>query len=352
MRNSFILALLATSPLTGGELFGGLQRFDSEFEGLCSDDIDVWSAALSYEQERNGWRLNAGLTRLDYSLDYVPASGGLPTDLSESTLLGNLSIARELNSDFELSLGLRTYDGFANYRSLWIAEYYGQDFQFNGSGYSPPSPGGWSLTGGAVWNPRVESRVNFSLTYGEDRIAPGWSTPFESSNDLLKSRSTSIRWEETLSPKLKTETLFTYSDITDRDPRVLLQSSWNYAFNDDFTLRLHTGAVKENPNFESIYGGISLDYQVSTNWSLALSTRLYHDSGEIENSGFNTAAPGLKSSEIGLSALYQKGEHSIRASVSYYDTHYDAVDADNEEFLNLFQDRNWVAMRLAYSLSF
>ncbi|MDB4374265.1 hypothetical protein OAG86_03085 [Akkermansiaceae bacterium] len=354
MRTPFLISLLTVGSLPAADLFDGLQRLDSEFEGLFSDDIDVWSAAISYEQERNDWTISLGLTRINYDLEYSPVAtlGGTALDLSENTLLGNITLAKDVSNDLQLSFGARGYDGYADYRSIWVAEYYRQNFSFPGSGYSPPDPSGWSLSAGLVWSPRIESRLNFSLNYGQDTIAPGWASPFESSNDLLESRAVSIRWEETLNPSLKTETTLSYSDITDRDPRVLIQSAWNYAISDDLTLRAQMGAGRENPDFESIYGGLSLDYQLTDQWSVALSSRLYHDSGEIENSGFNTAAPGLQSVETGLSVLYQKGDHSLRASLSYYHTDYDTVDPSNDFFANLYQDRDWIAMRLAYSLNF
>ncbi|MGJ8695377.1 MAG: hypothetical protein ACSHYF_03605 [Verrucomicrobiaceae bacterium] len=348
MRFPALLSLLTLPAFSQGT-----QSLDTEFEGLYSSDIDIWTGSVFYELEQGDWSFSGGFGRTDYSLLYqpVPTLGGTLRSLSGETWQTNLSLGNQISPDLNLSLGLRAYDGFADYRSIWIAEYYRQTFNFPGSGYLSPDPGGWALNTGLVWNPRLESTLGLDLSYGRDSIAPGW-TFGSSSADLLSSYNVRLRWEESLNPRLKTETSLTYSDISQRDPRILLQSSWNFAASDQLTLRAQFGAGKENPSFESVYTGITLDYELNEHWSLALSGRIYDDSGEIENSGFNTAAPGLRSYELGLSALYQNGDHAIRASLSLFQNNYDPVDPTNDFFANLYRDRDWTAARLAYSLTF
>lgn len=364
-----ILPLLST-PLLGGEevpdpildqpgvtlpfrLFDGEQEFDLEYEALLSSDIDVNRGALRYSQRRGDWNFDLGLSTTDYSIDYQPFAplGGLPNSLNENTRQASFTVGYSLNETLDTNLSFNYYDGFADFRSVWIAEYYRQAFNFPGSGYQSPDPHGFSITSGWQWNPKAGTRVSFDLTYSEDTIAPGWSFQ-DPGNDLLKNRAASIRWEQAINPRLKTETSFTYFDITDREARMILQSSWNFAINDDLTLGANIGGSIEEPDFSALYGGLALTYEVNPNLSLRAEARLYEDSGEIETSGFNASAPQVLTTEVGLSALYETGPHSVRLSVSRYLNDYGAPDPENEFFTNLYNDRDWWTIRTAYSYRF
>ena len=365
MKFSFGIVLLLSSPILAGDdqsalpgdepfrLFEGEQEFDLEYEALLSSEIEVHRAAMRYSQQRGAWRADLGVSITDYSIDYQPFAplGGLPADLSETNRQFSLSVGYDVSESLESSFTINHYDGFADFRSIWIAEYYRQAFNFPGSGYQAPDPHGFSVTSGWVWDPKAGTRVSLDLTYGEDTIAPGWSFR-DPGNDLLKNRAFSLSWEQAINPSLKTETSFTYFDITDREARMILQSSWNWAITDDLTLGANIGGSREEPDFEAIYGGISLTYQVNPRLSIRADARLYDDTGEIETSGFNASAPGLQSSEVGLSALYEIGPHSLRIGVSRYLTDYGAPDPENEFFTNLYDDRDWWTIRTAYSFRF
>jgi hypothetical protein len=365
MKFSTGILTLLSLPLFAGEdqstspegerfqLFAGEQELDLEYEGLLSNEIEVQRAAMRYSQRRGLWRTDIGASMTDYSIDYQPFAplGGLPEGLSETTRQFNLSASYALSGSVESSLAFSHYDGFADFRSIWIAEYYRQAFNFPGSGYQAPDPHGFSIVSGWVWDPKPGTRFSLDLTYGEDTIAPGWSFR-DPGNDLLKNRAFSLSWEQAINPSLKTETSFTYFDITDREARMIFSSSWNWAMSDDLTLGANFGGSREEPDFEAVYGGISLTYQLNPRLSIRAEARLYDDSGEIETSGFNASAPGLRSSEVGLSALYEIGAHSFRIGVARYLADYGSPDPENEFFTNLYDDRDWWTIRTAYSFRF
>lgn len=335
------------------DFFGGIQALDVEGEAMLSSDIDIWRTAARYSQDRGSWSLEAGVSFTDYSIDYEPFArfGGASTKLDESAWQADLTLGRELNETLEATLTYSGYDGYADYRSIWIAEYYRQAFNFPGSGYHAPDPHGWSLAGGLVWDPEIGTRFGLDLIFGRDTIAPGWGFRTHG-RDLLETRAVAIRWEEAINPRLKSELSLLYSDVTDRDPRVHLQSSWAFILTDDLTLRAQLGGATEDPDFDAYYGGLSLDYQFADAWSCTVGGRYYEDSGEIESAGFNTAAPGIESTELGASVLYDNGTHAVRLGVSYFDTSYDPLDFENSFFANLYQDRDWWTVRLAYTLNF
>ncbi len=337
----------------GWNLFGGLQVLDLEYEGLFHDDIVVQRGGFRYEQARGSWTVELGYGYTDYSLDYEPfvALGGVAADLTEETHQVGVGLGYRFSESLETELSLNYYEGFADYRSIWIAEYYRQLFSFPGSGYFEPDPSGFSVSSVWYWSPVVGTRIGLDLSYAENTIAPGW-TFGSPANDLLVNYSGSLRWEQAINTKLKTELMFSMSDVTDRDVRYNLQSSWRWAVTDRLTVGAEFGGTIEDPEFEALYGGLSLTNEVTPNLSLVISGRIYDDTGEIESSGFNASAPGLESLEVGVSALYEVGGHAFRLGVSHYVTDYEEPDLGNEFFANLYNDRDWWLVRAAYSYEF
>ena len=334
-------------------LFTGLQNIDVEYEGLFSSNRNVQRGSFSYQQKHEKWTFALSYFQTEYGLEYKPFAplGGSDKRLEESNHQGSLSIGYTLQNNIETSVSVTSYDGFSDYRSIWIGEYYRQAFNFPGSGYFAPDPKGFSISNSWGWDPQIGTSLSIDLSYSEDTITPGW-TFGSPAYDLLKNRILSIRWEQAINPSLKTETSFYYSDITDREPRLNLQSSWNYALTNEITLGAQLGGSREESDFDSFYGGLSVTYEVNDYLSLKFNGRLYSDSGEIETSGFNSAAPGINTAEIGISALIEHGDHAFQLGISSFTNNYKDTDSDNEFFTNLYDDRDWITIRAAYTFEF
>lgn len=334
-------------------LFTGLQNIDVEYEGLFSSNRNVQRGSFSYQQKHEKWTFALSYFQTEYGLEYKPFAplGGSDKRLEESNHQGSLSIGYTLQNNIETSVSVTSYDGFSDYRSIWIGEYYRQAFNFPGSGYFAPDPKGFSISNSWGWDPQIGTSLSIDLSYSEDTITPGW-TFGSPANDLLKNRIVSVRWEQAINPSLKTETSFYYSDITDREPRLNLQSSWNYALTNEITLGAQLGGSREESDFDSFYGGLSVTYEVNDYLSLKFNGRLYSDSGEIETSGFNSAAPGINTAEIGISALIEHGDHAFQLGISSFTNNYKDTDSDNEFFTNLYDDRDWITIRAAYTFEF
>lgn len=353
MRIALFFLSFSLSPTHGQNMFLSLQTIDYDLEALHASDIGVIALSFSCQQERGDWTFELGFTGSDYEIDYAPVAslGGAASELSERTWSGNLGLSKKVSDNWKFSVAARAYDGFVDYRSIWIAEYYRQTFDFPGSGYVAPDPKGWALTTGVVWSPSLTRQVALDFTYGHDIVAPGWTFQ-QASNDRLLIQSVALRWQEALNPRLKSEAAVLFTDVMDRQHRVIVQSAWNYAVTDELTARLHFGGGKENPSFSSGYAGIALSYDLNASLSVGAVARVYNDAGEIENSGFNTAAPGLTSSECGVNMRYTREEHTFSFSASYFDSNYDPVDVDNDFFANLYRDREWGVFRFAYTREF
>lgn len=354
------------APSFFSHIFDGTQRIDSEFESFYNDQISVATTRQSYEQERNGVTLSLGGNYSEYFVDYTdPVGATLPAERTEESWGGNFSLAYQATRSLSLSVGGRYYQGFADYQSVWISEYYDQ---FIGSSplaagsYSAAEPSGWGIDLGLVWDYRAGGRITLGFTYGRDQIVPAWSFIPNPDNffipeavptiDELESFGGSIAWEQALNPRLKTQVLFRASGVTARQVRYQLQNNWAWAVSDNVTLRGQIGGARENPSYEALFGGLSLNYEFVENWHLALGARLYQDTGEFTSAGFNTAAPELESSEVSLSLAWKTPLTAVRLSVGFFDTNYGGLSDDNQFFADLYEDRHFLLSRLAVSHQF
>ncbi|MEN8693983.1 MAG: hypothetical protein ACN4GG_08080 [Akkermansiaceae bacterium] len=353
------------ADLTFGRLFTGLQRFDLDFDSLHARDVSAWHSGAAYRQVREGWNIEVSLGYTDISIDYSdPVGGTNPIRREDGAWSGSLTFGKDFSEDISGTIGFSTYDGYNDYASVWISAYYDQFVGLpDPVNYREADPHGDAFSAGLVWDydPGV-ARLSFSASYGNDEVVPAWSlvpnpnnffipeaTPTRSSFDTYAG---SITWAKALNPRLRTQVTFRFLDVTELDPRYQLQNDWTWAVTDQLTLRAQLGGAIQDPDFEALYGGLSLSYEFNENWSVGLSARIYDDTGEIVPEGFNTAAPAVTSKELGASIAWRNLNTTVRLSAGIYDVDYDALPADNQFFGNLYRDREFTLGRLAISHQF
>lgn len=61
-----------------------------------------------------------------YQLDYVPVLFGTSESLEESTAQAGIALEYEWNKQWSSSLSWSGYEGFSEYRSVWISQFYQQ----------------------------------------------------------------------------------------------------------------------------------------------------------------------------------------------------------------------------------
>lgn len=353
----FFLSGLSASAETNVPWFSGVQKLEASSEFLAADDINIDSYLLTYSGTEGPWTLGASVGFLKYQVDFVPTIVGEPANLDEDTETFSLKLTREWSKDWSSSLTLGGYQGFSEYRSIWIAEQYRQDFLGFPDDYETPDPFGRSVTATTIWNyaPGAGSAA-FSLTYGRDVIAPGWSFDpniFQvvAADDTLETFSANLRVDHALNGWLKTALDATATQVSDRDPRFSISNTWAATYR-QVGLRLNGGYTEEAPGFSATFGSAILEWNFHPQWSVYAGYRIYEDSGEIQASGFNALAPEVASSEFFTGIQWNRGDISASAGIGFLMTDYAEPDANNLFFGNLYRDRDWRTFRLSASYSF
>lgn len=350
--------MIASAPLARAEIpwFSGAREIGFTAEALSASDILIQSYQLYHSGSQGPWTLELGAGLNEYDIDYSPVLFGTKQDLSENTGTFSLSLTREWNPEWSGTVSLGAYDGYADYRSIWIAEFYKQFFGAFPS-YYDPDPHGQSAEVSVAWNYLPGSgTATLGLGFGRDEIAPGWSFDSaigqpEPGRESLDTVSADILFEQAINPSLKADLALTFRQTSERDPRFGIVSAW-IASAGPISFRLTGGYTSEEPSFDATYGSAVVEWNFIPKWSARAGYRIYHDSGEIESSGFNALAPPVDSSEIFGSLLWDNGDFAILASVGLLDTDYEALSEDNEFFGNLYRDRQWWAFRLSASYRF
>ena len=378
MKFSLLFFMLASPvmPLSAGEptagsglpplsqtLFPrGANRVDAELDALVSDDVEIWKAGLQFEQTRGSWKIGGGFGQTRHEIDYEPFTTTLPSRRTEDSQDFRFEIQKTISPSWTVLANAAYVDGFSDHRSVWISEFYDQSNGLNPL-YSEADPGSVAVSVGGQWSylPGLSS-VLVTAGFSRADIVPGWgrelnpdSGRFElvSSDSELDTFSGSLVWKAAVNPNLTSQHTVRFSETEGRELRTQLQSEWAVGLGRAFYLRAQAGAAREDPDFEALYGGLTLVYEVSAQWQIDLGYRYYEDSGEINSANFNTAAPGIASREMSLGVLWKGESVSVRGSVGYYQTDFDPItNPVNDVFTNLYQDRDFVSSRLAFTYQF
>jgi thiol-disulfide isomerase/thioredoxin len=146
------------------------------FESLLSSDVQLTTTTINYGQQQGGTEWNLSYTHNTYGEDYEPYRPfdflGFAERLDESYDSGQVSLRQKLGDHFTLSAGGGVYGGFTDYRSLWLANYYKQQFSFV-PGYTEPDPHGFNVSTGLRWEYQPTTGfVEANVLYANDEIAP------------------------------------------------------------------------------------------------------------------------------------------------------------------------------------
>ena len=355
----FVGEVKESADAEGGSWWSGFRPPSVELDGeaLWSDDI-----ALLQNRVTTRWRVNdadlvVGYGYNRFHLDYEPTIVGWARDISLDTHSANGELTWPVTDSLSVVAGGSLYSGFTDYRSLWISEYYRQLFG-EADGYVAPDPEGWFFNMGLIWNYLPNTgKLELRFGHGRDTIAPGYDVGADGltrSRPRLHQKQVSLEQEHILNRRTLMRNRLSWTDLTNREKRWNAQTDLNVILTDSWVLRTTFGGAVEKPQFEALYGGVTLNHEFHPGWHVSLGARLYHDTGEIENSlgGFNTSAPELDTFEVSLGLRWQREWSVWKIQAAYYETDYAELAEDNEFLANLYKNREWGMLQLSYSRQF
>lgn len=329
---------------------------------LSASDLILTEGSIRYSTSNDRYELRLSLNHGHMDLDYQPNRIadliGQTTNLSSDRIGAQLSLNAPISKALVLRLGGGFYDGYTNYRTLWLDEYYRQQFS-NLKGYKEADPYGVNGLAGLRWEHLPATGfAEISLSYQQDQIAPGYDRPLfqplDRGRDRLKTGGLTISLEQVLSPKVRGRLQYSLTDTTNRSLRQAAQISLNYSIADSWVLRGSIARTSEQEGFRSHSIEATLEHDWNNTWFLGAGARAYRDNGDIENSLFvvSTAAPNLKSSQLFLSLKWTDHKSSFRIEGGPYYTDYAAADSIVAPFAFLYSDRNFFRAGFSYTYSF
>jgi len=280
----------------------------------------------------------------------------------------NLRTRLDLAPRWKLVGAAGAYDGFAEYRSLWLNQFYrqleaGLSPRYGTVGYQEPDPWGAHASAGIRWDylpglayAQIEGR------YAHDRVAPGYNINLhyyplrlEPNTDQLDTWSGRLTLENVLGSRWRALQEVQVADTTARQPRFTLQSSLNWAVSERWVARLLLGGATEAPGFDAWWTALSVERDWRETWFVSLVGRYYQDTGQYEQAlpGVNNAAPPLQTWQVALGLRWQGSRTAARLLIGPYFTHYEPTRSQGPgSFANLYRDRDWLAVQLTLSRQF
>ena len=354
-----VLELKTTSPIA--------QVVEAGVEVLSSSDIQVRSSELRYGITRPSTEISGSVNWQSYALEYEPDPQfdflGFPERRTEDTYAGSLEVRQRLGAPLTLSVSGGIYEGYSDFRSLWIDNYYRQQFSFLPE-YTEARPGGFSGASSLRWEYQPTTGfIELGVRYGNDTIPPGWDLPsptpavpvpvLEHGRGVLHTYATTLRFENVLSTRARVMNEIGVTVTSGRDPRYSYRGSLNLALSERWTGRLTGSYANEDPQLVAWQAGLALEYELVRNLWLGVSGRFYNDSGEIENSRLiSTSAPALDTVQGGVGIRFAGRHHALKLFWATHVATYDQVDIGTRPFSNLYRDRTWSVLQAVWTLSF
>lgn len=344
--------------------------FDADTEFAVASDIFLTDSGVKFNQRRTSSEWEVGLRYASFIEEYRPnpeVDGlGYPQTLYENRYSAQASLSQRLTAPLQLLVSATYYDGYPDYRRVWIANRYRQKYadpRFPRiPGYEDPNPFGFGMSTGLRYEywpafAFAEARVGYQF----EQTAPGYEDGLDSAGNyqLMRGRERlntylgSFSSENVISSHIRLLNEFRFTQTTDRELRFSYRGSVNVALGQRWIGHGYGGVSREAPQFNAYFLGLTLDYELSSHFTLVLISRYYSDTGEVENSlPVTSAAPPLESWESGLGCRWTAGRSTLLIYVSPFWTNYQRNPRIGKEFIYLYAARNWALAQLTWSMSF
>ncbi len=368
-------ALDVASPPTAGPALT-LRTAGLDSSVLAADDVFLASAMIEYKQTRPASELQIAVSYGHTGIDYVPDptpnsrifSATQPNEVTDD--LVGIQSRNHFNLGEQVSwiVAGGAYDGYTDYRSLWLNEYYrqlGERWARYKVGYQPADPWGFNASTGLRWEYAPgKGFLQAEFRYQYDIVAPGYDVnihylPFKliRRRDQLNTFAGRLSLENTIGSRVRTLQELLFASTTDREMRYSLQSSLNWAPADRWTLRLVAGGTQENPDFLAGWVSATLERDWNQTWFVSVFGRCYTDTGQFENAlpSFltgDTAAPPVDTLQTGLGLRWQGRKSSVKVLAGPYFSRYPDPKPGVASFANLYKSRDWYFVQFAFEHQF
>ncbi|MSU35875.1 MAG: hypothetical protein EXS36_12385 [Pedosphaera sp.] len=384
------LGVMATGWMIGSTLAASSKTGAGEvdFESLIASDILLTQTTAAYSGERAAWSWKGTLSGATLGIHYRPAEFEAELadelDRNETRFSAGAQFRCRLNQRLNWVGSAGAYSGFSSYREVWIAEYYHQNFQ-GLPGYSEPDPRGANASTGLRWEYLLSAGfVEIDGSFSGDVIAPSYDDVIDPEQGRIGAQAFrknfntlggAVRFENVLGPRLRSQVELRFADRTLRNVRYGAVGWLNWAVAEGWVARGEVGYASEelqsdvvvNPEpdpalaekvpdrrLEAWWTRATIERQVAAEWYVSVGGRFYHDTGEIDVSSpfASSAAPGLRSWQVGIGLRWVHEHHSARIFGGPYQTDYRPVTFTTQAFENLYRDRTFGFLQAAYSYEF
>lgn len=326
---------------------------------LIAPDIRVGEMLMSYRHlgPSDHWTGRLGYATID--LNYKPGTGDIlnrPAHRSEQRLSAQIETRQTLAENWDLTAGIVGYDGYSDYRSVWVDEYYRQLFEGT-EGYVVASPKGVGGDTTLRWQYLPGSGfATVTLGLRQEVVAPGYEQEIQGDlqrgQDTLSTLQMGLGSEHVMTGSLRLQQDLEVLDTTTRPLRVRYGLGTIWVPGERWVTRFRTDLTRESA-FHSVSIAASLEYDIREHWFLGGSVRAYTDNGQLENlEVISSGSPPLDTGEGRLFVRFVRDTFSLMAAAGYYATRYDAPEGQTRPFSELYRDRNWFTGQLKVNLQF
>lgn len=368
------------SPLVKNPPIGidSAEQYDSSVSGAFMGASDIQLLDLGFEYNltcpKESLTLSAQYGHI--GMDFDPLFSGGPFQIQEARLdeplLSVQATGRFMIADqWRWTVGGGGYEGFSNYQSLWLDEYYRQldavTQAFWGelgiprsANYQRPDPRGYHLSTDLRWEYLPTCGfVGGSLDYSQSTGLYSYEenpchllNELSVGNDTFHTVGAGLSFENILTRRIRSLQEVHIQRTTDRKLRTALKSSFNYALAESVVWRTELAFTHESPSFDGWSAGTTLEKDWNNRWFVSLAARYYEDTGEyLESTVANSTAPAVRAYQSVLGFRWQGRVNAVKVLAGHYSNAY--LDSPSSpRFAPLYQDRDWIYTHISYTYQF
>lgn len=212
---------------------------------LNSSDVSYFTANILRRKtlRMSEREVSVALGRIGIDYEPVPEADviGKPNELQESSITSQFSFTATVSDSFDIQFSGGAYKGFTDHSSLWLDEYYRQQF-FGLDGYVEADPWGFNLGTGLAWDTHsYAGLMSANVVFAQDDVAPGYDRPLfqplERGRQHLHTGALQLQQESVVTTTTRIQNQLQFTRTTDRKLRYSYSGLVNQAIGENWVLR-------------------------------------------------------------------------------------------------------------------